>query len=110
MTDDLIALARTLAEGGHLPGIEWDDLVKGLYPTAKQTFTRPATEADIHFAAHNAIDQLGWIAVRNRKFMYLAIITGGCENEKKGSRFRFESHGTTTLSLLRAYAAALEAK
>jgi len=108
MTDDLLTLARRLAEGGHLPGINADP--DGMPLRLGHFLSVFATEADIHLAAHNAIDQLGWIAVRNRKFMYIAIITGGCENEKRGSRFRFESHGTTTLSLLRAYAAALEAK
>ena len=109
MDTDLYTVARTLAERGWLPGIlvDLNPEVTALFIT-RWGRTENATEADLHLAAHNEIDNRGWIAVRNRKFGYLAILTGGCEFEKSGSRFRFEEPGTTTLSLLRCLRRACE--
>lgn len=114
MDADLLTIARRLAEGGHLP---WIDVSRNRLGTDGEPLVfsnadprlLQATEADLLFACHEAIDRRGWIAVRNSKSRYLAILTGGCEVEKHGSRFRFEEHGTTTLSLLTVFSAALEA-
>ena len=116
MTDDLLTEAKHLAERGWLPGIYvavGATTVGNTMNVAPRLYCEdhpqdPTTEADLHLAATKEIDNRGWIAVRNRKFMYIAILTGGTEFEKKGSWFRFEEHGTTTLSLLRCLRAACE--
>ncbi len=58
MTDTLHSVARRMAAAGRLPGIEWDDLVKGLYPLQKASRLRPATEAELAWAAiQHAMDR-----------------------------------------------------
>lgn len=111
MDAELLAIARTLAEGGHLPGIY---VGAGATTNGNTMVVAPrlycqshpqdaCTEADIHLACHNAIMAKGW------------GLQSGCTNctqETKvmdGLGYYHYERGTTTLSLLRAYAAALEA-
>ena len=103
MTDDLLTLARRLAEGGHLPGINADP--DGMPLRLGHFLSVFATEADIHLACHNAIVAKGW---SYRVSAYTSIEDD--QGPQRISRMHVKAECTTTLSLLRAYAAALEAK
>ena len=97
MDDELLTLARTLAERGWLPGIEIErgDIVRRIFDCE----TRSATEADIFLATHNGIMEKGW----------------GYDFSRCGWTYVWDDNkftvqdGTTPLSLLRAYAAAIAA-
>ncbi len=101
MDAELIALARRLAEGGHLPGINADP--DGMPLRLGHFLSVFATEADIHLACHNAIMANGMSLIVTRISTSVGLGAAGAERWSDVS-------GTTTLSLLRAYAAALEAK
>ncbi len=94
MDAELIALARRLAEGGHLPGIT-------------NKYKSPhVNEADILFSVWTAMNKPGWAFDKGLSNVFVEVHDpSGIKKPRT-----FAQPGTTTLSLLRAYAAALEVK
>lgn len=93
MSDDILTIARRLAEAGHLPGIDlWLDnsLHRGSFA---------ATEADIFFAVHNGIKAKEWPSSR------IVYGLGAC-----WTVFGVAAPGTDTTALLTAYAEAITAE
>jgi hypothetical protein len=109
MDGDLLAVARTLAERDCLYPIFFDGVMVRIsafpnstdFPICESSVE--ATEADIHLAAHKEIIRRGWghecRPLRNRT----AVLTSGTKC------LSLEEPGTTTLSLLHALLAAIEA-
>lgn len=99
MDADLIQVARTLAERGWLPGIEWSDSFHSLISGSSPNMVTLATEADLHLAAHNEIVRRGW--TYEMGIQGTIIDTGNTWGNTNAP-------GTTTLSLLRALRRACE--
>ena len=108
MDADMLTVARKLADGGHLPGIEWSDSFHSLISGSSPNMVTLATEAGLHLACHNAIVD----PKRQWHLRYVHNESGGFTEVHYGQHetHRARSPGHTTLSLLTAFAAALEAK
>ncbi len=60
MTDTLHSVARRMAAAGRLPGIEWDDLAKRLYPLQSKSRLNPTAAAELAWAAIQHARSKGW--------------------------------------------------
>lgn len=117
MDADLLTVARRLAEGGHLPGVDVSHNRLGtdgeplVFSNADPRLLQ-ATEADLHLAAHNAIVAKGWNVMVVSKHDTTTIYDWKLKHDsfELDWEWSIEKPGTTTMSLLTAFAAALEAK
>lgn len=104
MDNDLLTVARTLAQRGWLPGIEIsgnrldEDGLLLMFPN--RDVMAELTEADLFFAAHNEIVRRGWVVEINKN--EVIIDTGNTWGNT-------HAPGTTTLSLLKCLLRACEA-